>query len=95
VIVDDFDLPGMFIPPLETYAPLIIDADAPLALALSVKSFQAIPWRTRQFVSALHAVDLPQLSKGRSIRGCKSTAMLAPEKPFRFFIRKGPDHILP
>jgi hypothetical protein len=45
VVINDFDLRHIAIFPTETDAPLVIDADAPLAGAVSFQRFQAITGR--------------------------------------------------
>lgn len=50
MIIDDFDLKSILLPPSEAYSPLITDANAVLPLALSLKCFQTIPWGNGQIV---------------------------------------------
>ena len=45
MIVHDFDIPGICTVPAETDAPLIVDANAPLALSVPMQLLQPIPWR--------------------------------------------------
>lgn len=50
MVVDDFHIVGVAIPPNETDAILIIDSDAMLALALAVQSLQPVSGRNIQII---------------------------------------------
>jgi hypothetical protein len=67
VIVDDFDLPGILIPPFKADSPLIVDPDTPLAIPIAAKFFQPVSRRLCKFFDSVHACDLAELPEGNSL----------------------------
>jgi hypothetical protein len=61
VVIDNFDTPGMAVLPGETHAPLVVDADAVLADAISLQGFQPITATVTQCRPAKNAI--PRLPK--------------------------------
>jgi hypothetical protein len=60
MIVGDFDVPCCAIPPRKAEPPLIVDADAALALTIPAQSLHTVAWRHAQIV------ELPAASNARS-----------------------------
>jgi hypothetical protein len=58
MIVRDFHVEGVAAFKLETDSPLIVDADAPLALAATPEPLQAIRWGQAQILGSDRCVDL-------------------------------------
>jgi hypothetical protein len=61
MIVDNLDIEGFAVPPDKTYPPLIIDADAVLAVAVPRQSLQPVATQPAQIVKTLRCVDHKQL----------------------------------
>jgi hypothetical protein len=61
MIVDNLDIEGFAIPPDKANPPLIIDADAVLALPVPRQSFQPVATQPAQIVKTLRCVDHKQL----------------------------------
>jgi hypothetical protein len=57
MVVDDFHIVGVAVPPHEANAILIIDSDAVLALALAVQSLQSVSGGTFKLSSATEACN--------------------------------------
>ena len=57
MVVDDFHVVGVAIPPHEADAILIIDPDAVLALALAVQRFQPVSGRHTQKLTKVFAIS--------------------------------------
>jgi hypothetical protein len=45
MVINNFDIIGVAVPPVEAYPPLIVDPDAPLAFSLADKLFQPVSRR--------------------------------------------------
>jgi hypothetical protein len=67
VIVDDLDIEGAPVSPLETDAPLLIDAYAPLTDAVPPKFLEPIPGRSSQLLDGVRSVEHPKFSQGRQL----------------------------
>jgi len=57
MIIDDLHVPCRAVAPDEAHPPLIVDADAPLALAVAFQGFQPVVRRNAQRVNALGGVQ--------------------------------------
>ncbi len=88
MVVDDFDLPGISIPPFKADSPLIVDPDAPLALTIATEFFEAVSGRFGKLFNPVHAFDLPELAKGDPFNRREPAAMEALEEPLGFFVRE-------
>jgi hypothetical protein len=62
VVVNDLDIRGMATGKPKTHTPLVIDANAPLALSLALELFQSIVWRYAQFLHANDPIEHRQLA---------------------------------
>jgi hypothetical protein len=63
VIVDYLDFVGIPVPPLETDAPLTIDANAVLARPIPAQLLQPIGWWAAQVLQCSGVVEHAQLSQ--------------------------------
>lgn len=62
MIVHDFDLKSVAVPPHETNAPLVVDSDAVPASAISVQRFEPVaPWNSQiaKFAREMDLVKFP------------------------------------
>ena len=57
MIIDDFDLMGMTLAPLETQPVLVVDADAKLTLTIASQSFQPVARQCREIVQAIGVIE--------------------------------------
>jgi hypothetical protein len=94
VVVDDFDLPGISVPPFKTNSPLVIDPNTPLAFAIAAELFEPVPRRLREFFNPIHAFDLSEFPEGGSFDRGEFPAVKAPEQPLGIFIPERADHAL-
>jgi hypothetical protein len=62
VIVADFHATGVSVIPLKAYAPLVVDAYAPLPGMVALQDFQAIVRRDAQIFDPLRVVEHTQLA---------------------------------
>ena len=93
MVINNFGIIGMAVPPVEAYSPLIVDPDAPLAFSLADKLFQTVSRRHAKKFQSGRAVDQSQFAKGHPMHvprqsGCKC----AVENPFRILAAKSLDH---
>jgi hypothetical protein len=66
VIVHDFYVPSVAVVPHETNPPLVIDSDAPLAVAIPRELFQAVSRWDSQILYASSLVQLCELASSYS-----------------------------
>jgi hypothetical protein len=92
MIVDDFDFVGIRFSPFKANAPLVVDANAVLALSVAMKRFQSIAWRLPQIRQQTGGMNGPELTKGGAFNRAEPLASLAPKNSFRFVIAKSSDH---
>jgi hypothetical protein len=77
VVVDDFDLPGISIPPFKTNPPLIVDPDTPLPPSIATEFFEAVSGRLGELFDPVNAFNLPELAKGDPFNRGKPAAVEA------------------
>ena len=79
VVVDNFDLFGMGVPPHKAKAELVVDANAPLADPVPGEGLEAVAWRRSQIVKPPGDIELSELSQRRALNSCEAWHS-APEK---------------
>ena len=57
VVVDDFYVPRISIDPAETDPPLIVDADAVLALAIALQRLECVTGRRAELLERLRSIQ--------------------------------------
>jgi hypothetical protein len=68
VVINNLNSQGMSVPPIKADAPLIVDADAVLAFAISLHPFQPISWKRRKRSDIRCRVEYVQFARaGRSM----------------------------
>jgi len=72
VIVDDFDVVSVAIFPNEANAPLTINANAMLALAVASQCFQAVARGSQQVLQRSRTMEVQQLPARDSLKGPKA-----------------------
>jgi hypothetical protein len=93
MVINNFDIIGMAVPPVEAYSPLIVDPDAPLAFSLADKLFQPVSRRYAKKFQSCRAVDLGQFAKGHPMYVLRQTGYeCALEDLFRILAAKRLDH---
>jgi len=92
MIIRDFDIVGIAISPHKANSPLIVDANAVLALAIASQRFQAVAWRRNQIAQLSRDVQLAQLSLCHSLKFSEPRYPLSRMESFRFPGPKRPDH---
>jgi hypothetical protein len=76
----------------ETQTPLIIYADAPLPLAVSVQSFQPVAWWNAKIFNRIRIVQHLQLTFGYRGKGLESARALSFKNQLGIFAIEGFDH---
>lgn len=92
MIVDDFDLVGMWFSPFKANAPLCVDSNAVLTISAAVQCFKAIAGRVSQIAQETGGVDGPQFTKCGAFNRVEPLASFAMKDSFRFDIVKTLDH---
>jgi len=93
MIIRNLDAPRFAIPPLEAYPPLIVDADAVLALTITVQRLQTVAGRHAEIVESLRRVDRQKLRAGAPLNLQRQTANgIACEDRCGALVREALDH---
>jgi hypothetical protein len=80
VVVNDLNFVSVSVPPYEADAPLIIDSNAVLALAIAAQAFEPVSSRSGQVAELPREMHLVKLPPGDSLNG--------PELPYRFSMKE-------
>ncbi len=92
MIVHNLHVEGINSGPAETDAPLVVDANTVLPLAIAREGLQAIAWNSskiRQRRSGMNMIELPFRHRSNTL---KPPAKLAPEHPLGLPVPEGPNH---
>jgi hypothetical protein len=93
MVIDDLYVPSLTIMPIKTYPPLLVDADAVLARAVAVKSFQTVAGRCPQIVKPISRIYRQKLCASPPLNLMRQiTDGVACKDRGRTFIGKGLDH---
>jgi hypothetical protein len=93
VIVNDLNVIRVPIVPAEAEPPLVVDANAMLALAASFQGFETIAGRAVHVTQDFGAVQLAQLPLRNPFNGTETRHSFAPVKALRLFTAKRSDHM--
>ena len=63
MVIDDLNFEGVATFKPKAQAPLVIDADAPLAGSVAFECFEFVAWRNSQFRHIDHAVQCSQFAQ--------------------------------
>jgi hypothetical protein len=80
MVIHDFDIKHLSIFPNKAHAPLVVDAYAPLPLAIGFQRFQPIPRRNTQIVQARCPMHHQQLALGHGAEGQPAAMAALPGK---------------
>ena len=93
MVIHDLNITGTVIRPTEAHAPLVVDPDAVLPLAITLQRLKAMAWRGTQVGELCRGVQHIEFSFGdRLERSPPGRACAVAKKPFGSRIRKTPDH---
>jgi hypothetical protein len=94
VVVHDFHFVSITGAPRKAEAPLIVDANAVLALAIAAQFLQPIAWNGGELIKSRRCVQGLQLAEGRTLDRPEPPYGLAIEKALRIGAPEGPNHTL-
>jgi hypothetical protein len=92
VVVNDFDFVRIAIPPLKANSPRVVDGNVHWP-SRSHTAFPADFQVARQFLDAVHILNLPKLPKSNPLNCCKSAAVKPLGNAFCFLISKRAESI--
>lgn len=93
MIVRDLDADRVPVAPREANPPLVVDRNAPLALAVSRQRVQPVPWRDSQIREADGRVDDEELALGGALDIRREPPGDVPvPNSFGFLVLEGSDH---
>jgi hypothetical protein len=92
VVIDDFDLVGIAVPPFKADSVLLVDSNAPLPFSIASQTLQPISWGYSQFLDPRRAMNLAKFPKCHPLACPKFPAVMALKNLFRLFIGKSADH---
>jgi hypothetical protein len=94
MIVHDLDVFCTRRCPSKTDSPLVVDANAVLALSVGLQRFEVIAWRYPQVVQSACDLQLPEFAPGHDRYVGEPPAPLAGCQGFGITAAKRPDHVL-
>jgi hypothetical protein len=80
MVVNDLNLEGVTLSPLEADTPPIVHTNAVLALALSLQWLQPVPWEHRKRSEVWCRVKHVELAKGCALDGLKPAYRIPAEQ---------------
>lgn len=83
MVIDDLHVGHALVGPHEAQPPLVVDADAVLALAVAAQRFQPVAGRAAQEVQSLRRVQLRQLALGHAVDVGEAAGLAAGEQALR------------
>lgn len=92
MVVDDLHVFGCTRVPPEAQAPLAIDANAVLTVALALQRFEAIARRDAQVIKPHGDLELPKLAPRNAGAGLESPHTIAAGQCCSFRASERPDH---
>ena len=93
MVVDDLDVGGIGARPAKTDAPLVVDADTVLALAIVAKLLQPVARRNPEIIEPPCRVDQSEFPEHHASElGWEASDGLARPEAFRVTIGESPDH---
>src|SRR5712692_6313006 len=92
MIVGNFHVVGVPVPPHKANAPLVIDSDAVLPLPVTVQRLQPVARNGGQIPKFSRSIEHLELPKGRAFDGMKPPDSFAPEQPLRVTASEALDH---
>jgi hypothetical protein len=94
VIVGDFDFVGAAVPPSEADAPLVVDSDRMLSLAITSQRMQFVAWRQPEIVEITSGVNHQKLLTGSDENLVwEALGLLAMKNRLRYLVPEAPDHL--
>jgi len=92
VVINNLNFISVSVPPLKADAPLVVDADAVLAFAISLQPLQPISWKRRKGSDIRCRIEHVQLAKSRALDGPEPPHRVSAEEALGFGAAEGPDH---
>jgi hypothetical protein len=92
MVIDDLNVVGMAVFEAEAYAPLIVDADAPLPDTVALQLLQSVIGRNAQVFRLFRPVEHRQLAQGHDLNIHETGNPLAVEQGFRVGALERRDH---
>src|SRR5216684_9228357 len=92
VIIHDLDFIGVAVAPYKAKAPLVIDADAVLALAIALQSLQSVPRQQRERAHIRRRVKHVEFPQALTLNGLEPAHRFPAEKALRISAAESPDH---
>ena len=92
VVIHNLDVIGVGVAPAEANPPLVVDADAVLALAIPFKLLQPVTRQGGQRAEIGRGIEHSELALGGALDGFETPDGLAVKKPLGFGAAERPDH---
>jgi hypothetical protein len=93
VIIHDFNVIGVPFAPRKTNPPLVIDADAMLALSITFQALQSVSGQCQERPQIRRGVKHIQFPKGLPLNGLEPANGFSMEEALGISASEGPDHI--
>jgi hypothetical protein len=82
VIIRNLNLVRVALSPDKANAPLIVNSDTVLSLAIATQRFEPVPGRRRKFTDLRSGIDLTQLAECHAFDVFEARHLFAQVKPF-------------
>jgi hypothetical protein len=92
VVVDDFHVMRVSVPPDKADAEPVIHTNAVLASSIATQSLEPVPGKDRQVPEFVRGVHLVQLSLRHASNDLMAASGPPAEEALRFLSLEGPDH---
>ena len=92
MVIDDFDIKCMSIRPAKTDPPLVVDADAVLALAVAFQRFQPVSGRRTQVLELARLAQIKEFAARRPLDRAEARDLPVIKQRFRVGRTEGLDH---
>jgi hypothetical protein len=94
MIVDKLDIERITVPPHETEAPLVVDADTVLTSTIAAQQLEPVPGRYAEAVEVGRGIDLPELAESDPLQlGGQPLRGLPVEQPLSPLVGEALDHV--
>jgi hypothetical protein len=92
MIVHDFDVIGVPVPPIKADSPLVVNTDAVPTLSVSLQPFQLVSRKSRKRPEILSRIKHVQFAESLTLDSLEPAHRFTTEEPLGLGVAKGPDH---
>lgn len=76
MIINDLDISGLVVDPLETDAPLVVDANTVLSSTFSFQFLKPVTWRSKQVVEIFSVIEIDHFAASGALNRSSATVSM-------------------